>query len=290
VADHLYVFHTLDSETDAWALLRVLELDRDGGMVFAWRSVPAGPALDVLLYPETTRLRAPRARLVVRAGHGGGKVHLDATKSPHVEDWAAEAPDASQPSSHDEGGTAWAEGGRVPPGTVFLAERVDYVARCDGDRDQSRFAVSVGPYRIVEGKVLRRGEGSERLVEVFSFDRGAYEVRGDRLPVRGSVAVHVPIRGGQETRVFVVAAHFAVVDATVTGRFVPVADLPRGPEESVDPDLGDLLLRPLFADRMRTDLPLDVAMRAWFERLLTFEVPLEVKDRVRMLLHVAPAK
>src|SRR5688500_8765237 len=132
--------------------MRVLSLDPDGGMVFAWRYVTDPDPLRPLLYPANADLREPRARLVVRGGAGGGNpqaVFLDGSKNAYVSAVVPRAPEARVKPDVGEPHVGYVEGGLVPFGKVFLVEQIEYLARADGDGSgPGGFVLVVGGYVV----------------------------------------------------------------------------------------------------------------------------------------------
>jgi RNA polymerase sigma-70 factor (ECF subfamily) len=292
VAGHLYVIRTLDTETDTWALLRILRLDQDGGMVFAWRYVMQAAALAPLVYGADDQLREPRARLVLVGGHGGGnpnRVFLDGTKNGYVREWSSAPPDAALRPESQDGGRAYVEGGRVPYGRVFLVERVEWTARCDGD-GRGEFLIDVGPYRIAHGKQLEGGPDGEPRHEVFSLDRGVVRVGADAFPLRGVARVRIPLRSGREGQVAVEIANRATVDATFLGRFVAETELPPTVAETVGAREGEHWLRSLVLAPAgpRGGSPYQDPAATWLRSLLAFDLEADLRARLETVLAATP--
>jgi hypothetical protein len=291
VEGHVYVIHTLDTETDSWALLRVLELGEDASMVFQW-SVLADPGgLRPALYPEAREMRAPFARLQIRGGAGGGnpnRVFLDGTKNAYVDEFSSEPLDLVAPIKVDERTRAFAEGGRVPAGKVFVVESIEYAARADGDSNgHGEFLLSVGPFCIAHVEEDGRAEDVKRY-RFWTIERGVQTITREEFPIRGRLAVQIPIRQDEESLVFVEIANSSLADVVLRGRFVPVGNAPGRPAGSLDPqefptaqrrlrelaDVQDPGLAAEAFDRMGLEV------RPWLEAVLSLAEPGEYRRRI----------
>jgi RNA polymerase sigma-70 factor (ECF subfamily) len=218
----LYAIHTVDSETDLWALMRVEELTAGESMIFSWAIVEKPEGLAAALEPpEDDAMPSPHARLQIRGGAGGGNPHrVRLDRSAERIDKLAGAPlDLSKPLSINEPHAAWVQGGRVPRGMVFIIERIDYVAKVEGDTNgPGEFTLWVGPLPIARVRESDRSEPARRSVLWFDLERGSRPVDRE-VAVRGSLSTKIPILPGQEYGVFVEIRNSSWADVTLHGRF-----------------------------------------------------------------------
>jgi len=226
IEGHLYALHTLDTESDYWILLKVLELT-DDGMIFEWMRVEDPTVLRRLLVPASKDLKAPYARIQVRSDHGGGNPHrafLDGTKNAYIDKMSPDPLDLRASTTTERGSRAFVQGGFVPEGRVFVVESVEVTIHLDKP-SSTRSVVQVGPYPIV----LLTSRGAEKNeVLLYSIDRGREVIATDDLPLRRTFGVKIPIGRDQENSVYVEGASYTRNDVHLRGRFDNAGAAPAG--------------------------------------------------------------
>lgn len=144
-------------------------------------------------------LAMPRAWLQLRSGAGGGnpnRVDLLGEKSMYVDRFSTEPLSLATPPDMDEQSAAYAEGGHVPRGKLFVVTQIDYAGSAKGDSNgHGELIVSLKRNRIVA-------------------------VRDTADPVRGTWTGRVEIAPGEESQVFVEIANSSTADVRITGEFV----------------------------------------------------------------------
>jgi RNA polymerase sigma factor (sigma-70 family) len=216
--DHVYVIHVLDTNTDTWALLQVLELTPDESIVFRWEILEQTSPLIAALWDTSRDLKAPLVRLQLRGGAGGGnpnRVFMDGSKNGYVDEIATTPLDFAVPILSSERFRAFVAGGTVPRGQVFVVREIEYRATVLGDSNgDGEFRLCVGPYLIAHIEEARGSDGAfvHRLVT------GAHE-RLDRkaFPVSRTLSVRIPIRPGEEGHVFAEIANSSQCDVVLRG-------------------------------------------------------------------------
>ncbi len=229
VLGRLYAVHTVDSNTDQWALMRVETVRPGESLIFSWVVLkdPA-PLRKVLSLGHGAGWRppmsAPSARLQIRGGAGGGnpfRASLDASLE-RVESLSATPLDLQSSLSINERHVAFVDGGTVPTDMIFLIEHVEYTARVEGDSNgPGEFALHVGSADVVHIRESHelRAEKDKRFLWSES-GREAQSISSDVMPVRGELSVSIPIREGMEHSVYVEIANSSWADVTLSGRFV----------------------------------------------------------------------
>jgi hypothetical protein len=203
-----------------------------------------------LRYPV---LRAPRARLQVRAGHQGGnplQIGLAGSTSIYVEGCTASALDLELPPG-DEEGLVHFEGGHVPSGMAFV------VTQASWESTTYRHG-PVTPLRLVlANEVLAdlapafppgsrpgtpSGDGEPGGASTGDqpgepgWPADGYTEETERTPVgvrvSGSWAGRLVVLPGKEERTYLEAAYFTNAEAWLSGQLVPLDSLP--PEDRTE--------------------------------------------------------
>lgn len=284
VRGHAYLVHTFDTDTDLWALMRIVELNPGESMVFEWRILADPGALRGALGSVVREMRLPMARLQVRGGAGGGnqrRVYLDGSTNDRVR-LVASPLSVEGRTTPDETALGYVNGGLIPVDRVFVVERIEWLARADGGH--SRVLVRVGPYVVADLQEDTRGvEKSAR--RLFTIDGGAETVTVDAFPVRRELPARIPLRRGDERDVYVEIANSSLADVTLLGRFVSRDDMLDEPLFRVDrrgiPYL-DMRLRSLAREEAQTSAfgPGEKDGLAWFEGVLACGPRGEYRKRI----------
>jgi hypothetical protein len=228
ILGHLYVIHTLDTESDHWVLMRIVEMTPGEDMVFEWVIVKEPGPLEHALVAASRDLQAPFARLQLRSGHGGGNPHrvfLDGTKNAYLPAFADEPLDLAAPLPQGERGIAFAEGGLVPRDQAFRIEEILLRVGLEPDRGgRCEALVQVGAFPVLSVGTRRDEATGESTLRVFSIDRGVEHMTTARLPLVRSYRMAVPIVRNAESSVFIEGASWSRVGVELRGRLVPVQE------------------------------------------------------------------
>jgi RNA polymerase sigma factor (sigma-70 family) len=229
---HVYAVHTVDTGTDQWALMRVDELVSGEWLIFSWVVVRDASALTELVRAAEPTMDAPLARLQLRGGAiGGNPVRARLDGSTQYVEISSEAPlDLEKGLSLSEAHTTYIAGGKVPEGKVFLVERIDYAARVQGDMNGSgEFILQVGLREVARVRETGEADQAAKKFQWVELGREDRVVSADAMPVRGSLAVSIPIAPGAEADVWVGISNSCWADVTLSGRFVAAdsSELPR---------------------------------------------------------------
>jgi len=136
----LFLIHTLDSETDRWDLLRVLELKRGKWLVFEWLPLEDPSWIDryrAAIAHSGKRIQSNRILVQMRTGAGGGnpvRVFLDESVNAYLDETSTEMLELfTGPIDMKMPSRAYVEGGDVPPGKVFEIDLIEWRATTHGD-------------------------------------------------------------------------------------------------------------------------------------------------------------
>ncbi|GEM_PF-5325468 len=158
VASHVYVIHTLDSETDLWTKMLAMEHDPARTLILRWAVIDDVTDVERLEWREGRELTGGRVRIQLRAGAVGGnpvRAYMDGTVDACVDEASATALDLAGEVDIDEPARAHVEGGYVPRGKVWIIRAIDVEGTNVGDSNGGgEFVVSIGGKEI-----LRREEG-----------------------------------------------------------------------------------------------------------------------------------
>lgn len=153
---HVYVIHTVDTETNQWAKLKVLEFTKGTSVIFRWEVIgEPGEVLELERRPGNG-LQRGRIRIQLRSGAIGGnpvRGHMNGKVSGHVAAAGATPVDMTGKVESKEPQQAFIEGATIPRGKVWILRRIEYSGYCGKDSNgDGPFVVSVG------GKELARVE------------------------------------------------------------------------------------------------------------------------------------
>jgi len=260
----LYVIHTLNTSSDYWAKLMVLESEQTGWILFRWE-ILRDPSAYVPLERKPERfLKKPKVLLQIRGGAGGGnpnRAFMDGTKNAYVDAVVLDRISMEGKPDSSEDARAHIEGGYVPDGTVFVVHSIRYRARADGDSNgHGEFLLRVGPYRVAHLEEDRRSEG-------YAWTRIGEETRivgAGKFPISGTLFCRVQIRPGDEKHVFAEIANSSYAEVVLEGEFVKEDRIARDP-----------------------DLPANPAI-AWFAAMLDHPVPAARAEAIRKLVAIGP--
>ncbi|MDF1700520.1 MAG: hypothetical protein P1V36_05110, partial [Planctomycetota bacterium] len=219
-AGHLYLIHTLDSETDHWVLMKALEAEPGEALIFEWVVVEDPTALRRTLQSTDEDLKEPYARLQVLSDHGGGNPHrafLDGSKNAYVRELSADPLDLSKSSKGGRRSMAHVVGGLVPEGKVFRVQSVEYTLHFD-HTDRVDSEVRIGAFKLLDAETSRQRGAKKGDITLFTADGGLRTVTAKDLPLRGTIQVDIPIRRDQEKTVFVEGASYTRTDVVLRGR------------------------------------------------------------------------
>lgn len=241
VAGRLYAVHTLDTETDQWALFRVEEIVSGESAIFSWALVERPEALAAALEDKSAAMKSGVARLQIRGGAGGGntvKIYLDGS-GERIDAVSVSPLDLAKPLDIYERHTAFVSGGRIPGGMLYVIERIEYVAQVQGDSNgPGSFQLQVGPLPVANVRENRSRDAEAKAFHCFGIDRGVRTSAADDMPIRGNLAVHIELRPGEESEVFAAIANSSWADVTLSGRLVPEdAQAKGGKRGRLDQDL-----------------------------------------------------
>ncbi len=192
---HLYLLHTLDSQKDHWALLRIVDARAPKSMMFEWIRVPDPESMRRVLEEGEQKLRTASAWLQVHGQHGGGNPHrafLDGTKNAYV--------------------------------TVLSDKPLDLRVKERPARGRGAAYVEGGSCTVLHATA--RGEED---ITLYTIDRGRETLSRDELPVRRTIAVRIPVMRDEEKNVYVVGASYTRNDVRLRGRFLPASGARTGP-------------------------------------------------------------
>jgi hypothetical protein len=220
---HVYLVHTLDSESDYWVLFKVLEARPGRDLIIEWVKVDDPTRLRAALESADKDLRSPSAWLQLHSQHGGGNAHrvfLDGTKNAYVGE-LSETPLALKTKQRGRRlrGAGYVEGGLIPLGQTFLVETLDIVMHLDDGRVRSR--VQVGPYAVLTAMT----KDADQIV-LYTIDRGREVIGREDLPIQRSISVQIPLSRDEEKNVYVEGASFTRNDVRLRGRFLRADDQP----------------------------------------------------------------
>lgn len=156
VNGHVYVIHTVDTETNLWAKLKVLALTKGTSVVFRWEVIGDPAEVQDLDQAPGTGLRTGRVRIQLRSGAIGGnpvRAHMNGEVSGHIDAAGAAPLDMTGKVGSEEPQQAHVDGGTIPAGKVWILRRVRYSGLCGSDSNGD------GPFVVtVAGKELARVE------------------------------------------------------------------------------------------------------------------------------------
>ncbi len=213
---HVYVIHTLDTDTDLWAKMQILEQQAGEWIIFRWELIKDPSVfLSMERRPETL-LKGGTVRLQLRGGAGGGnprRVFLTGKTNTHVRFRDAKPLDMSGELAIDEEARAYAEGGYVPQGKVWIVRSIQYEGLAKGD--------SNGP-----GEFILRVD-----------DTQVARVGNDPASFKREWTGRIVVRPGREARVFLEIANSSKGNVILKGVLWPekFADV-----EKFEPLAGDM--------------------------------------------------
>lgn len=187
--DHLYVVHTVDSETDLWAKFQVLEVDPGRSVMIRWEAI-ADPA-DWLALERTpgSSLKGGRVRIQLRAGATGGnpcRAFMNGRVGAYVDEVSPNPLDMEGVVGTGEDARAYVAGGFIPKGKVWILRSVEYSGTNDGDSNgNGPFVIGAGGEELARRKecsgafkdrwtgrmVLRPGQESTVFAEISNSSR-----------------------------------------------------------------------------------------------------------------------
>lgn len=143
VAGHVYVIHTVDSETNSWSKFKVLEATPGTSMIFRWEVISDPKSVMALEIGQGPSLQTGRVVLQLRAGAlGGGRcgVCVSGRSCARVDEISTERLDMEGEVGIDESARAFVHGGCIPEGKVWILRRVEYSGFCGEDSN------GIGPF------------------------------------------------------------------------------------------------------------------------------------------------
>ncbi len=150
---HVYVVHTLDSETNLWAKFEVLQIKRDQWFVFRWEIIKDTSEVERLERLPQFQLRSPTVRLQIRSPYGYSRAYMFGEASGYVDDKLSSWPlDISSPVLGNERNLAYIEGGYLPRGKIWVVRKIDYTVRTVGIDGQRYFKLVLGKKRLTPFK------------------------------------------------------------------------------------------------------------------------------------------
>lgn len=221
IEGHAYLVLIKDRGHRGTALFRVVSLKPGDRCTIEWVAIPdlivppnalnmgadlrvrLGTQLATQKIPEkpVPVLAAPRVRLQLRAGAGGGnpnRIDMAGEKSIYV-DRISEVPlSFDKPVTMNDDSIAFFKGGMIPADKRFIITSVTWRGTAKGDTNgHGELIVSIGGTELVKER-----DGKKRI-------RGEWEGRIEIVP-------------GDEYRVFAEVANSSTVDVEIEGEFAPL--------------------------------------------------------------------
>lgn len=195
----LCLVHTLDSETDRWDLVKMLQVRAGRWLVFQWTPFDDPQSIKALLAAARSpaeEIQFGEVLVQMRAGAGGGnpnQAFLDGTKNGYVGEIRSERLSLVEPIDSHEKSRIYVRGGKIPLGKVWEVHSIYYECRTNGDANGAGgFRVVLGGKELVEieqsdaphsgvwtGKLaLRRGEEAKSFVEIRNSSQCEVRILG----------------------------------------------------------------------------------------------------------------
>lgn len=144
---HLYVIHTLDSETNLWAKFQVLELEEDKSVIFRWELIEDPALWQVLERPAGSELESGLVHIQLQAGGVGGnpcRAFMNRKVDACVDSVSPDPLDLEDGLAPEGNATAYISGGFIPEGKVWILRSVEYAGFNRGDKNgDGQFVVGV---------------------------------------------------------------------------------------------------------------------------------------------------
>jgi len=221
IEGHAYLVLTKDRDHRGIALFRVTSLKPGDRCTIEWVAIPdlivppnalnmgadlrakLGTQLAGQKIPEkpVPVLAAPRVRLQLRAGAGGGnpnRIDMAGEKSIYVDHVLPEPLCFDKPVTMDDQSVAYFKGGMIPLDKKFIITSVTWRGTAKGDTN---------------------GHG-ELIVSICG--RELVKVRDGKKLIRGEWEGRIEILPGDEYRVFAEVANSSTVDVEIEGEFAPL--------------------------------------------------------------------
>lgn len=221
IEGHAYLVLIKDRGHRGAALFRVVSLKRGDRCTIEWVAIPdlivppnalnmsadlrvrLGTQLAGQKIPEKPLpvLAAPRVRLQLRAGAGGGnpnRIDMAGEKSNYIRKISPTPLSFDKPVTMNDDSIAFFQGGMIPPDKRFIVTCVTWSGTAKGDTNgHGALIVSIGGKELVKVR-----DGKKRI-------RGAWEGRIEIVP-------------GDEYRVFAEVANSSTADVEIEGEFAPL--------------------------------------------------------------------
>ncbi len=290
---HTFLIHTSDSDSELWILMRPEEIVHGESMIFSWVKIADPKVVRAALERDQVGMESPVARLQIHGGAGGGngyRISLRGRTNVDGDSEASQSRDLRAIPDINDRHTARASGGFVPQGRVYLVERIAYQAYVKGDSNgHGEFTLWVNGRPLAHVFEDPKVKGQQTQFHWFGLDRGVESVAVEGMPIQAQVHVRIPIRRGDEDKVYVEIANSSWADVTLSGRFVPEEghpqdELPRDSDfsflrelEGVAAALDDSAAIKLFPAKR-----LDFAAK--LERVLEIVPPGAWRERLMLVL------
>ncbi len=145
---HVYVVHTLDTETNLWAKMEVLDADPARSMIFRWQVIDDPTDVETLERARGPVLSRGLVRIQLRVGAMGGNpccAFMDGTVNAYVGKASEEPLDLTGTPGIDDREGAHVDGGYIPRGKVWIVKSIDLSGKNVGDSNgDGPCSVSIG--------------------------------------------------------------------------------------------------------------------------------------------------
>jgi len=226
IKDHVYVIHSLDSNTDFWAKMQIIDQNRGEWVIFRWEIIDDVEQVIRLERLPELEMKSPVVNIQIRAGASGGgknRITMDGAASNRVDEVSQRPLDMVTAPNIAERSVGYFKGGLIPEGMVWVVKSIEFVARADGDSNgPGRFSLQVGPFTIAH---FRGDPRSERVI--YTLDGGARVLAEGEFEVKHGLAMEIPLWPGDEKKVFASVGNSSLCNVVIRGEFVD-ADAFRG--------------------------------------------------------------
>jgi hypothetical protein len=217
--NHVYIIHTVDSDSDLWSKMKILEIDSMKWMIFQWEVIHNPNKVLILERTPGNSLKKPFVRIQIRAGAAGGnpsRVYMDGNMGACLDKRSPTPLDMKTAPNIRDDCVCYVEGGFIPDGKIFIVERIDFKADVLADSNRGgEFILNVGPYRIAHITDEQ---------QIYTIDRGARSLIGSHTRIKHTVKMEIPIWPGHERYVYAELTDLSLCDVVVQGRFVEMND------------------------------------------------------------------
>ncbi len=215
---HLYVVHTVDTETNLWAKFQVLELEADKSVILRWEVIADPTEWRALERTPGAAMRSGRVQIQVRAGAMGGnpcRAYMNGKTSAYVQNVSANPIDMAGNVDIGEDAAVWVSGGFIPQGKVWILRAVEYSGLNSGDSNgDGPFVVSAGGQELARREersgefkdawkgrlVLRPGQEDTVFVEISNSSRADVVFRGVLCDEKLAETTKFPALGADEKK------------------------------------------------------------------------------------------